>query len=384
MAPHRLAIVTSHPIQYYAPWFADLARQPGLELKVFYLWDFGVKATLDREFGQVISWDIPLLEGYAHEFVPNTARDPGTHHFFGLRNPTLTSRLDTFAPDAVLLLSYSYLATIRLILGSARRWRLLFRGDSHRLTPRRGPFAWLKRQLTGLVFARFSACLYVGEANRRYFLAHGVNPERLWFAPHAIDTARFAGARSTCEAAAAALRQKLNLTEQDRLAIFVGKFEWQKDLSTLLAAFAKVSNPRFHLLLVGEGPLRAQLLSSAPARTHFMGFQNQSAMPSVYAAGDVLVLPSISETWGLVVNEALAAGTPVIVSDQVGCHFDLVEDGKSGFVVRAGDAPAFAVALERLLSDDALREKFRMRGSHISQAYTYDRATDGLMRALDL
>ena len=384
MAPTRLAVVCSHPIQYYAPWFVDLARRPELKVKVFYLWDFGVTDTLDREFGRVIKWDIPLLNDYDLSFVPNTSSDPGTHHFFGLRNPDLLKQIDAFAPHAVLLLSYNFFATLELILRRWRRWPLIFRGDSNRLTKRHGIKDWLKARLVSSIFSRLRACLYVGMANREYFLQHGVASNKLFFAPHSIDVERFANARVIHAQAALKLREQLGLIQSDRLALFVGKLEWQKDPHTLLAAFSQLEDQRFHLLIVGDGALEPKLKASAPPRTHFLGFQNQLAMPSVYAAAEVLLLPSVSETWGLVINEALAAGTPVIVSDQVGCHFDLVENGESGFVVPAGDSQALAVALERVLSDDALREKFRLRGTQIAQRYTYAHATDGLLRVLDL
>lgn len=382
MARQRLAVVTSHPIQYYAPWFVELAGRPSLELKVFYLWDFGVRQTLDPEFGRTIAWDIPLLDGYAHEFVPNTARNPGTHHFFGLRNPDLVARLTHFAPDAVLLLSYSFFSTLKLIWSQSTRWPMLFRGDSHRLQPRRGLKAWIKQKLVSWTFSRLRACLYVGEANRRYFLAHGVPSDRLFFAPHAIDQARFFDARSRHHAAAKQLRAQLGLAADQRLAVFVGKLEWQKDPMTLLRAFARIGNARFHLLIVGDGPMREEMMRLATARVHFLPFQNQAAIPSIYAAADVLVLPSVSETWGMVINEAQAAGTPVIVSDQVGCQTDLVEDGVTGLVFRTGDDHALAAALTAILADDALAQRFAARGREIAQRYSYAAASDGLLQAM--
>jgi glycosyltransferase involved in cell wall biosynthesis len=382
MPRQRLAVVTSHPIQYYAPWFVELASRPSIELKVFYLWDFGVRQTLDPEFGRAIAWDIPLLQGYANEFVPNTAKDPGTHHFFGLQNPELVARLAQFAPDAVLLLSYSFWSTLTLIWSQSKRWPMLFRGDSHRLQPRRGLKAWIKHQLVRLTFSKLHACLYVGTANRGYFVDHGVAADRLFFAPHAIDQSRFADARSQHATAAAALRAQLGLGENHRLALFVGKFEWQKDPLTLLRAFAKIDNPRFHLLIVGDGPMRNEMAQIATQRVHFLPFQNQTAIPSIYAAADVVVLPSVSETWGMVINEAQAAGTPVIVSDQVGCQADLVENGVSGLVFRAGDAATLAAMLNTILSDDELAHRLARCGRELAQRYSYAAASDGLLRAL--
>ena len=133
MAPAKLAIVATHPVQYYAPWFAYLAGHLDVELRVFYLWDFGVVARNDPRFGVAIAWDLPLLEGYAHEFVPNRSPRPSTEGFLGYWNPDLPRRLLQFNPNAVLLSTYNCASVARLLLS----WRgrpepLLFRGDSDR------------------------------------------------------------------------------------------------------------------------------------------------------------------------------------------------------------------------------------------------------------
>ena len=112
----RLAVVTSHPVQYYAPWFRFLAATGRYDLRVFYLWDGGVRARHDPGFGHTVRWDVPLLDGYAHEFVPNTSARPGTAHFFGLRNPGLPARLGAFDPHAALVVGYNYLSFVRFDL----------------------------------------------------------------------------------------------------------------------------------------------------------------------------------------------------------------------------------------------------------------------------
>ena len=139
--------MTTHPIQYYAPWFRWMAAHTDLEIKVFYLWDFGVRERHDPGFQQAVQWDIPLLEGYEFEFVPNVSRHPGTDHFGGIKNPQLLKRLQSFQPDAALLLGYKYTSLLRLILTSARRrgFPLLMRGDSHRLASQRSEVGSRKR-----------------------------------------------------------------------------------------------------------------------------------------------------------------------------------------------------------------------------------------------
>ena len=386
----RLAVVASHPVQYYAPWFRLLADTPGLDVRVYYLWDFGVdrgggKKT-DAGFGVGVAWDLPLLEGYEHEFVPNAARDPGTHRFAGLDNPTLGRRLAAFAPDAVLVFGYAYKTLQRLIwLDRPRGAPLLFRGDSHDLAGRGASLKErLKRRLTAATFGRFDGFLAVGKANAEYFRARGVPGGRIAFAPHCVDNARFAAAGT--REAGAALRAELGLPADAAVALFAGKFEPKKDPVGVVRAFRTADVPNSALLLVGAGALgdAARAAAGGDERVRFLGFRNQTAMPAAYAAADLLVLPSVgrSETWGLCVNEAFACGTPAIVSDRVGCGPDLVDGRDTGAVVPAGDTPALAAALRSALSDRETLRRWGANAREVVAGYSYEAARNGLLTAL--
>ncbi len=392
MKARRLAIVTSHPIQYYAPWFRHLAAREGLEIRVFYLWDFGVRAQVDPGFGHAVRWDVPLLDGYAHEFVPNTSDHPGTERFSGLRNPTLAARLKAFAPDAALLLCYRYDSTMRLIFTprAGRPYPLLFRGDSHRLfvPPQPAWKRWGRRAAISLVFRRFAAVLYVGQANREYFRLHGVPPERLFFAPHCVDNDRFQADPERVRRAAREWRRSLGVPEENALVLFAGKFEDKKRPLDLLAAFRHAGLPGVSLLFVGAGGLEETLRASARdvPGVFFAPFQNQSFMPRAYAAADLFVLPSYGpeETWGLAVNEAMCMGKAVIVSTHVGCGPDLVRPGENGFVFTAGDVDALAGALGDALVGNMAGGLWAAgeRSRALVAAYCYASATDGLCQAL--
>jgi len=180
----RLAIVLSHPVQYYSPWFRWLRAHTALEFRVFYLWNFGVSEQHDPQFRTRFQWDIDLLSGYDHEFVPNVARAPGTHHFRGLDNPALTARLAAWQPEALLLFGYNWLSHQRAFWWARRHGvPLLLRGDSHLLG--RGLPSWPHRRLLGFLFKRFAAFACVGAANRDYFRAFGV-----CFSPRTPSTPR--------------------------------------------------------------------------------------------------------------------------------------------------------------------------------------------------
>lgn len=384
--PPKLAIVATHPIQYYAPWFSRLAANPGLEVRVFYLWDFGVAGHVDRGFQIPVTWDVPLLEGYEHEFVENRSTDPGTATFAGLWNPGLPQRLRSWQPDAVLLTAYNY-ASIGYLLSrwSARDAPLLFRGDSHRLLPRTGFLEIVKRRLIAAIFRRFAAVLYVGSANREYFSLHGVVPERMFHSPHAVDNERFFAASAVAEATAPAWKRSLGIPEGHRVVLFAGKLEEKKRPLDLLHAFLDARLERVALLYVGSGRMESELRAAAAgsANVFFSPFRNQSLMPETYAACDLFVLPSYgpAETWGLAVNEAMCMGRPVIASDHVGCARDLVVAGETGLIFPAGDIEALRDALGEALRNPALKswgDAARLR----IRSFSYEAATSGLLSAL--
>lgn len=378
----RLAVVLSHPTQYYSPWFRWLAAA-GLTLKVFYLWDFGVTRQQDRQFGRSFAWDIDLLDGYEHEFVPNHARDPGTHHFAGLHNPDLRPRLIAWRPAAVLLFGYSYLTHLGLLLRPPSP--LIFRGDSHLLG--HPPPAWIKCAALGWVYRQFAAVTYVGQANHAYFRAFGVPDNRLYFVPHCVDAARFTRDAVTL-AAASDLRHRLGLKGKT-VILYAGKFIAAKQPCALLEAYLQLTPPNTALVFVGDGEDRVSLEARArkapTGSVHFLPFTNQRDMPAIYALADLFVLPSrgLYETWGLAVNEAMHLGVPCLVSDRVGCQQDLVIEGDTGWVFPAADAAALTAALARALAD--LRQDpfgWRQRVTARIAGYTYEHAAAGLRQAL--
>jgi glycosyltransferase involved in cell wall biosynthesis len=383
----RLGIVSTHPIQYYAPWFQQLAQERNLVLKVFYLWDFGVKTYLDRGFQQAIQWDIPLLSGYDSVFIPNTSTDPGTHHFLGIKNPTLTKQVRAFGPDAVVLIGYNYLSLYQFLYNwQTLQVPLIFRGDSHRLIERKGVEEWLRRQFLRILFQQFSACLYVGESNKKYFRYHGVPEERLFFAPHAVNNDFFFSKHESAHVQSALWKQELGIPESHLVILFAGKFEEKKRPLDLLQAFINSRLENAVLLFVGAGSLETEMRMRATGHANiiFAPFQNQSQMPRVYEIGDIFVLPSYGsdETWGLAINEAMCMARPVIVSTHVGCFADLVQNGRNGLVFPAGDMAALEDCLKEACADRERLHRWGNEGQAIIQNYSYTQATVGLKQAL--
>ncbi|WP_088889457.1 glycosyltransferase family 4 protein [Leptolyngbya ohadii] len=381
----KLAIITSHPIQYYAPWFRYLANQAALDLRVFYLWNFGIGQQSDPGFQQVIEWDIPLLEGYDFEFVPNLSDRPGTQHFWGLHNPTLLQQVRQYQPDGVLMMNYNY-ASLYHFLWHWHETPIVFRGDSHRLVGDRGVKPWLKQQWISQIFRRFAACLYVGKANYHYFQSHGIAAERLFFSPHAVENDRFIYQTAAAQAQAMQWKQELGIPANHAVILFAGKLIPKKRPIDLLQAFLQANLPQVSLLFVGNGELENELRTKAALHPHvyFAPFQNQSWMPRAYAIADLVVLPSYGsgETWGLAINEAMCLSKAVLVSSHVGCAADLVQPGRNGLVFPAGNVRALAEALQTAFDSADRLSTWGQESRRIISHYSYAQTTQGLLNAM--
>ena len=382
----RLAIVVSHPIQYYAPWFAYLAENLPGPIRIFYLWDFGVRRQLDRGFRCPVAWDVDLLAGYDSIFIKNIASDPGTHHFLGLNNSRLAREVAAWKPDVVLLFGYYSWSHLRLIF--SRRLEgvpFIFRGDSHLLSPTAPRLRGIVKYVAlRFLFRRFRAALCVGQANREYLLRFGFSSEAIFHAPHAVNNKSFKPGNRT--ESVPAVRQQFGVDLGDRLILFAGKFERKKRPDDLIAAFISARLPNASLLMVGGGEMEKELrrMAQGHPRIRFAPFQNQKAMGCLYAAADLFCLPSHApdETWGMAVQESLCCGTPVIVSDQVGSHLDLVQSGWNGLVFPAGNRAELARSLCVALQDSERLAGWRANALVSVRRHTYPEATAGLESAL--
>jgi glycosyltransferase involved in cell wall biosynthesis len=381
---HQLAIITSHPIQYYAPLFRALDDRDPLDIHVFYGWEGATDSAYDHGFEVDVQWDVPLLEGYDCTFVPNTSSDPGSHRFRGLVNPDLIPEVKSWGPDAMLLFGWAYQSHLRALLHFSGDVPIFFRGDSTLLDERGGPRTWLRRLFLRWVYRHVDVALYVGQNNRAYFEAHGLSDGQLAWAPHVVENRRFKDV-PTADRKALRWRRELGIPSEAVVILFAGKFETKKAPDTLLDAFLGVDRTEAHLALAGSGPMEEELRGRTEGRpdVHFLGFQNQSRMPVVYRLGDVFVLPSRGpgETWGLAVNEAMACGRPVVVSNRVGCAPDLVAQ-ETGFVVPAGDSGALRRRLETLVDDGEFRRRMGRRAQAQIEDWSIQQAARRMERAI--
>ncbi|MDB5120219.1 MAG: glycosyl transferase family 1 [Sphingobacteriales bacterium] len=371
----NLAIITSHPIQYYAPVFQLLAKSREINLKVFYTWGENSIKKHDPGFEQVIEWDIPILDGYNYEFLINTAKDQGTHHFKGIINPYAIQKIEQYKPDAILIYGWSLHSHLKIIRYFTRKVPIWFRGDSTLLKVHKGlkskAKSIIKKIFLNWVYKHIDKAFYVGSNNKAYFKHYGLKEDQLIFSPHATDNNRFSQDRS---AEALALRTKLNIPAEDVIILLAGKLEDVKNPKLLLNAWNNLPEKvNQHLVIAGNGMLEPILKASAGLNVHFLNFQNQSQMPVLYQACDLFCLTSLSETWGLVVNEAMACGKPILVSDQVGCAIDLVQNEVNGTIFKSDSPTDLAKKLIHLIKKERQGLKLMGKASfNIIQKWTFE------------
>ncbi|MEP7244805.1 MAG: glycosyltransferase family 4 protein [Gammaproteobacteria bacterium] len=384
--PVRLCVINSHPIQYFAPLYAYVSQDVALELTAIYCSDFSLRMATDPGFNQVVAWDIDLLAGYKSVFVAgNHERTP--RGFWSLVCPQLWSEIRSDRYDVVLLHGYSYAATVIAFLAArTKNIPILMRSETH-LGLRRNEFKRFVRDSALRIAYRFvDGFLAIGSNNRDYYRALGVPSHKIFDVPYAVDNDRFIAPSSGDHRAS--LRRKYRLPDDQPIVLYASKFIQRKHPDDLIRAMAMLRDRGCiaALFMVGSGVMEQELRDLARSlgltNVTFAGFVNQREMPDIYSVADVFVLPSDNEPWGLVINEVMCAGLPVVVSDEVGCVADLVKDGVNGYHAKVGDPLSLAKAVGKLLASRDARAAMGAASLRIIRQWSYDQCLQGMKAAV--
>jgi len=390
----RLAYLVSHPIQYQAPLLRRVAQEPDIDLTVFFGSDFSVRDYKDAGFGVGVKWDVPLLDGYRHEFLP-VLRDNANPGALSPLNYGIFSRLrgSRRAPafDVLWVHGYSSLNTLQGMLAAksldipvlvrAEPWL----GDRDRS----GPTLAVKQLFFMLLRGLVDGALPIGTLNAEYWRHYMGEDFPLYRMPYAVDNHYFQDRSEEAREGRPALQEELNLDPARPVILFASKLQSRKRCGDLVEAYKDLSpggKPRPYLVIVGDGEERAalerQVAESRLEGVRFCGFRNQSELPRFFDLATVFVLPSRHEPWGLIVNEVMNAGRAVIVSNDVGCQPDLIEDGVEGCVFPAGDVAALTDALRKVLATPETAVAMGQRGLAKVRAWDFEEDVRGLRQAI--
>lgn len=386
--PFRLAVLNTHPIQYFAPLYAHLSTSAELEVTALYCTDFSLRGGIDPGFKLPITWDVALLSGYRYVFLGKKSSQLTPNGFWSLICPTVWSEVRSGRYDGVWLHGYNYAAfVIAFIAAKSCGLPVFMRCETHLGLQRSKWKRWLRDIFLVFVYRYLDGFLAIGSANRDYYRSLGVPDKKIFDVPYTVDNERFIAASNITPVERAEIRSRYHLPSSDPVVLYASKFMARKHPSDVIRAMAILSKRGIHatVFMVGTGEMESELRALVKDldlnNVIFGGFVNQTELPRVFAASDIFVLPAENEPWGLIVNEVMCAGMPVVVSREVGCVPDLVHDGVNGFHMRAGDADSLALALSKLICDQALAKQMGRSSLEIIMGWSYERCKRGVVTA---
>lgn len=382
----RVAVLATHPIHYQISLFKRLAQDQRIDATMLFCSRFGLSQQKDHTCGVVLQWyDGSILEGCKHEFLTNHSQSPSSV----LANiaPAVCREITGARYDVLLVQGYAGV-TEWLAIAAARRGscRVLFRGET----------ALRKRSLLGRAAVRLimqalsqsvDIFLPVGTRSRDFYLQHGIQPDRLVLSPYAVDNGFFFSQAKQLKNQKHEIRESLGIPVDVPVLLYVSKMIPRKRPLDLLEAFENLHVPAA-LVFVGDGPLRPEIESRVAQRklknVWCVGFQHQHNLAQFYAIGDVFVLPSEYEPWGLVINEAMCFSLPIVTTHGVSSSADLVAHGENGFLYHAGNVEVLRTALRSLVSDVEQRLAMGRRSYEIIQDWDQNASVAGICRGISM
>lgn len=359
----RIAYFLTHPTQNQAPFIRDLI-QNGLNISTVFAATADPKGYHDDGFHRNVQWDVPLLEDYPHSVLERGAPALPPTQSFEWYYRRATKWLATETPDVVWIhgWSHSYCKAVSKA-ASDQAIPVILRGETNLECNRSN---LILRQLHKIYythkFKKIDGFLSVGTLNQKLYEAYGVPTSRICLVPYTVDNGRFEERSTVASHSRCSLKESLGIAPDRPVLMFCGKLIEEKGVETLIRSIGQLTQRTVTstaklpvLLIVGDGPLKSRIEHlaehQAPDAVKFLGFKNQNDLPNYYDVCDILILPSLFEPWGLVVNEAMATGRPVIVSDAVGCRVDLVSQGINGSIFPAGNHIALAEEINHWCND---------------------------------
>jgi len=385
---YKIGIISTHPIQYYSPLFRALSEHPKIDLTVYYCHQQSKEDQSKGGFGVEFDWDIPLFDGYKYHFLNNISNNPNVDKFFGCDTPEIYDVIKEEKFDAFIVHGWYVKSYIQALFAC---WKnntpVIVRSDSHLSTNRSTLKKLIKYPFYRWFIPKFDGYLYVGKNSKEYYKYYGADEKKMFFSPHAVDNNYFAENSKYSESELNNIKEEFNIPNEEKIFLFVGKLINIKRPLDFLKAL-KIScerNKNVIGIMAGDGELKNECLNFIKVNNLpvlFLGFVNQSMMPKIYSISDVLVITSESETWGLVVNEAMASGLTVISSDTVGCNSDLIVEDITGKEYTKGKMNILARIMDELINNPQKLSSMKNSAKAHIEEYSIDNNLNGIINAL--
>jgi glycosyltransferase involved in cell wall biosynthesis len=382
----KIAVINSHPIQYFAPLYKELNNSHGIEITSLYLSDLNLKPSIDPGFKREITWDVDMLEGYNYKFIGKYKKNK-PNGFLSLIAPEIWTEIRSSDYDVIWLHGYNFAAyLVAFLAAKSKGIKIFFRGESHLELTRGWLNSIIHETFCKIFFRYIDAFLAIGTANKEYYKSFGIDESNIFLVPYTIDNSRFTINKDLMSHELDKLRADIGLSNNPTI-IFASKFMARKRPQDLLEA-ARILQKEglgFNILFVGSGDLE-KILHDLVAKYNlknifFKGFVNQTSLPLIYAASDIFVLPSIDEPWGLVINEVMSCGLPIIIAKGIGAANDLVREGENGFTFEPLNPIDLSSKLKAMLEDSSLRAKMSKNSVNIINSWTYKECVMGVKKA---
>jgi glycosyltransferase involved in cell wall biosynthesis len=390
----KFFVFLSHPIHYHIAIYKLLAKNKDIDLTVYFYSDFGLGKHFDPQFKKKIDFQKEdILEGYKYVILKNLNK-PKKFKFFDFINLEIFKIIFKEKPDYALINYWSYFSDWFVIFSSIfSETKLCLRSEnplSHEFKKPKWKIL-IKKIILGFLFKKVKLFFYIGEENKKFLRFYGADEYKMFFTPYAVDNNYFQKQKENLFSQRNKLREDLGINKDDVVILFVGKLINKKRPFDLLFAYEKLYNQEniknVVLIYVGDGELKNEMEKFIKdknlKKVMLVGFKNQKELPIYYTISDIFVLPSgIGETWGLVVNEAMNFGLPVIVSDLVGSSTDLVKNDENGYIYPCGDIDKLSNHLKDLVLDPEKRKNFGENSVKIIKEYSYQKSVESILKAI--
>jgi glycosyltransferase involved in cell wall biosynthesis len=377
----RVAVFTTHLIQYQIPLFKELAKQ--IDLHVYFGSKHGLNTYYDKDFNKKFKWDISLLKGYKYTFLKNNKKNSPYNFFF---NSSGIKSIVKKKFDKIIILGWNNIFYLKIFFWSVYySSKIIVRSENNLCKKQNFIIKIFKEVIFRFFFKIIDSFISIGTLNKKFYEHYGVKKKKIFNAPYSVDERFFKKIKIKNKNR---WKKNNNIPTKSKIFLFVGKLIKRKNVSDLIkVANDKKLHRRAYLLIVGDGPLKKEFINIINDlmlnNITILGFKNQKELRFYYSLADTLILPSEYETWGLVINEAMSAGLPCIVSNTCGAAKDMIVQYKTGFSYKNGNIDQLIRLMNSVINNKSLLENLKKNSFLYSKKFSLQNTTKGFLNAIN-